>query len=85
MLDEFCPICGSPNCLLKHRGKWGWLLIGGVVVAWDLIANDSLSAAFGRCDRKVTATATAVTTLHLFGLLPKKCDPFYILLGIARR
>lgn len=66
-------------------GTWGWLGIAGFVLAYDTwaMAKDSqtLSTAFkinlGHPKwRWVVLPAWLLTSLHLFGLLPARIDPF---------
>lgn len=62
-------------------GGAGWLVVGTVVVAWDLAAPETLSAAFGRARSSpvgcaVLAVAWGALTGHLFRILPGRADPF---------
>lgn len=63
----------------------GWWLLVGYVIAWDwLVAGkfkgETLTSGFHRARqgrlRRGLAALWAVTTLHLFGLLPPRLDPF---------
>jgi len=62
-------------------GGAGWLVIGVLVLAWDVAAPETLTAAFQRArSGPVSGTAVAVAwallTGHLFDVLPKRADPF---------
>jgi hypothetical protein len=65
------------------QGGAGWLVIGVLVLAWDVAAPETLTAAFQRArSGPVSGTAVAVAwallTGHLFDVLPKRADPFRI-------
>lgn len=59
----------------------GWLGLAAYVVAWDYAMSgwegSSLTHGFqhARC-RPALVVLWGITTLHLFGLLPKNVDPF---------
>lgn len=62
-------------------GILGWASIACAVVAFDGMAEETLSHAFKRgLDnpkyRPVVLGALAITNLHLLGLLPRPIDPF---------
>jgi hypothetical protein len=62
-------------------GAAGWLVIGVLVVAWDVAAPETLTAAFQRARSgpvggTAVAVAWALLTGHLFDVLPKGADPF---------
>jgi hypothetical protein len=72
------------------RGDAGWLLIGAMVVAWDLTAPETLSTAFRRArSGPISSTVLIVTwgclTAHLFQVIPDQADPLQALLITARR
>jgi hypothetical protein len=63
----------------------GWCLLVAYVVAWDWVVagkreGETLTSGFHRArkgrHRHTLAALWAVTTLHLFGLLPPRLDPF---------
>jgi hypothetical protein len=63
------------------QGGAGWLVIGVLVLAWDVAAPETLSAAFQRARSNpvsgaVVAVAWALLTGHLFDVLPERADPF---------
>ncbi len=65
------------------KGSIGWVAIAAGVLAWDLLADETLTDAFRRAhahpaSRVVVVAAWAVLTGHLFGLIPDKADPFYV-------
>lgn len=71
-------------------GGAGWLVIGALVVGWDLIAPETLSAAFrrarsGRVGSTVVVMAWACLTGHLFQVIPDRADPFVALFITAPR
>jgi hypothetical protein len=70
-------------------GGAGWLVIGVLVLAWDVAAPETLSAAFQRArSGPVSGTAVAVAwallTGHLFDVLPKRADPFGLSIDTVR-
>lgn len=72
----FCRICGAPDCFRKHGGAKGWCLIAGVVLAWDVLAGETLSCAFLRHrSHPLTVLAWGGLTAHLFGVIPRRYDP----------
>jgi hypothetical protein len=63
-------------------GALGWVLVGGVVLAWDLTAPETLSDAFRRArgnpaGAAAVALSWGVVTAHLYGKLPKAADPLH--------
>lgn len=63
-------------------GTWGWIGLTAYVAAWDALAPETLTGAFGRAvlhprKRWQVIAAWGVTTAHLFHLLPKRFDPIY--------
>jgi hypothetical protein len=48
-----------------------------LILAWDLVAPETLSAAFARAPRWVAVGSTAVVCAHLFDLLPEQVDPLH--------
>jgi hypothetical protein len=70
-------------------GGAGWVVVGTVVVAWDVVAPETLSAAFQRARSSpvgfaVLAVAWGALTVHLFQILPGCADPFNAPVGLAR-
>jgi hypothetical protein len=70
-------------------GGAGWLVVGTVVVAWDVVAPETLSAAFQRARSSpvgfaVLVVAWGALTGHLFQLLPGRADPFNAPVDLAR-
>ena len=70
-------------------GGAGWLVIGVLVVAWDVAAPETLTAAFQRArSSPVSGTAVAVAwallTGHLFDVLPERADPFRLSIDSVR-
>jgi hypothetical protein len=61
------------------RGHHGWVALAAFVAAWDLTQEETLSAAFRRTPTPIKTLAWGVTTAHLFGVLPRQIDPFYLL------
>ncbi|HUB42198.1 MAG TPA: hypothetical protein VMA72_25385 [Streptosporangiaceae bacterium] len=71
-------------------GGAGWIVVGTVVVAWDLVAPETLSAAFQRARSSpvgfaVLAVTWGALTGHLFRVLPVQADPFNAPVDFARR
>ncbi len=71
-------------------GGAGWIVVGTVVVAWDLVAPETLSAAFQRARSSpvgfaVLAVAWGALTGHLFLVLPGRAEPFNAPVNLARR
>lgn len=65
---------------------FGWSLLVVYVIAWDWgvahrMHGETLTAGFARVPRghwrRALVGVWGVTTLHLFGLLPSKLDPFH--------
>lgn len=57
---------------------WGFLVTG--VVAWDVLAPETLSSAYDRymehpLKRIIAVGAVAITGAHLLNLLPRQIDP----------
>lgn len=64
-------------------GAAGWVSVGAVVVAAEVIDARTMSEAFHAASRHPIAGPTialgwGVLTAHLFGVLPKKYDPFHL-------
>lgn len=75
--QEHCLICGNPMPCDRHIGAIGWVCLAGFVLAWDVLSPETLSTVFGRHRKHpLVVAAWAVTTAHLFGVLPKRYDPF---------
>ena len=71
------------------QGGAGWLVIGVLVVAWDVAAPETLTAAFQRArsgpvSGTAVALAWALLTGHLFDVLPKRADPFRLSIDSVR-
>jgi len=63
-------------------GTIGWAALAAAVLAWDLLAPETLSDAFGRgCAsqprRAITIGAWVILTAHLFDVLPERADPLH--------
>ena len=66
---------------MKTSGALGWLGLATYVTFWDYHVEDTLSTAFRRSlhrpvRRWIVVFAWVLTTLHLFGGLPERYDPF---------
>jgi hypothetical protein len=82
------PAAGAVKPWLQGGGA-GWLVIGVLVLAWDVAAPETLTAAFQRArSGPVSGTAVAVAwallTGHLFDVLPKRADPFRLSIESVR-
>lgn len=67
----------------ERSGTLGWAALAAGVAAWDLLAPETLTAAFKRGTENVhtrpfVVGALGVTALHLLGVLPRQIDPFYL-------
>ena len=74
----------------ERSGGIGWLGIATGVVAWDIMAPESLTHAFHRGmenprTRPLVLGALAITAAHLLEVIPRQYDPFYIFIDKARR
>jgi hypothetical protein len=71
----------------RHPGIDGWLVVAAVVLAAEALDEKTMSAAFKSLPWKVKLTVWTITTLHLFGVLPRRADPFMWLaaLPVPRR
>lgn len=72
-----------------EAGTAGWLGLAAAVVAWDLLAPETLSSAFrrsrtGPVRRVVIGAAWAVLTAHLFEVFPPEHDPLHIFMTHGR-
>jgi hypothetical protein len=70
-------------------GGAGWLVIGVLVLAWDVAAPETLTAAFQRArsgpvSGAAVAVAWALLTVHLFDVLPERADPFRLSIDTVR-
>jgi hypothetical protein len=73
----------------RQSGGAGWLLLTVLVVAWDIAAPETMSAAFRRATatpagRVVVMTTWGVITAHLFSALPRAVDPLYAVTLLRR-
>lgn len=70
------------KCPVKP-GVRGWLFLGAVVLAADLLDEATLSETFKdfsrtRGGRVITCAGWAILTAHLFGAIPSEFDPFVL-------
>jgi hypothetical protein len=63
---------------VKVTGATGWAVIVVFVAAWDYTAPETLSAAFARA-HPAKVVVWGILTAHLFKAVPRKYDPFYLL------
>lgn len=64
---------------VSRVGTWGWGLLLAGVVAWDVLADETLSKACQRgLENKYTGPVVAMTlgyvTCHLAGVIPERAD-----------
>lgn len=64
-------------------GTLGWLAIAGGVLAFDLIADETLTHAYRRGienprTRPAVLAGTGYVVAHLTGILPRRLDAFYL-------
>jgi hypothetical protein len=69
-----------PIRVLPTKGSWGWLGLAGYVVAFDVLSQETLSAAFTTavtCPRRRpwVVASTAYLVLHLYHGIPDRYDP----------
>lgn len=74
---------------VPRNGAIGWAALAAGVLAWDLMAEETLTGAFRRARQHPAGlAAVAVTwgilTAHLFGALPRRMDPF-VVIAIRKR
>ena len=71
----------------SKSGTYGWALLGGFVLAWDLLAPETLSSAADRAlehpvGKFVAYGVGAVTVAHVFNVFDQlgleKYDPFLV-------
>jgi len=65
----------------SRAGTIGWIGLGAGVLAFDVLAPETLTSAYGRylerpVSRIIAVGALAVTAAHLVGALPNQVDPF---------
>lgn len=66
------------------RGAAGWAVLAAGIVAWDLLAPETLSASFRKAhDHPASAAAVTVAwallTAHLWNVLPQAADPLHVI------
>lgn len=65
-----------------HSTKYAWAAIGSFVLAWDVLAPETLSHGVDRAlehspvARAAALGGIAITAAHLANLLPEQIDPF---------
>jgi hypothetical protein len=64
-------------------GAAGWVAVGVVVIAAELLDESTMSEAFLTASRHpvgrpVILSAWGILTAHLFGIIPSKYDPVYL-------
>lgn len=64
---------------MAKGGELGWAAIGIFVAGFDILAPETLTAAFKRAPLPVRLGALAITSAHLLDLIPHSVDPFYLL------
>jgi hypothetical protein len=70
-----------------RRGGLGWALVAIGILIWDLTApeDQQLTDAWRRANRRgpvsaaLVGAAWAVTTAHLYGLIPARFDPLHMI------
>ena len=72
------------------RAFLGWSSLAAIVALADYYGERTMSEAFRaasqtRYGRPVMIAVWTTLTLHLFGLLPERRDPFCLLMAPARR
>lgn len=65
-----------------RSAELGWALLIGSIAVYDCVAPETLSSGFRRgleAHRGLVIGAWALTSAHLFGLIPEELDPFKFL------
>jgi len=80
----------EPSERPSRMGTLGWVACAAGVAIFDIVANETMSSAFRRgLENPKTAApvigAWAVTTAHLFGVLPERIDPFVQTFNVLER
>lgn len=83
-MEIFYPQIGRTVVNREHIGTLGWGLVAGGVLAWDMIATETLSNAFHRGlenekTRPFVVAGLGITACHLMGVIPPKLDPFKLI------
>ena len=79
-----CRVCQSDE-IHHHIGKWGWVGLVALVILWDCVAPETLSAVFRRRrTNPATILAWSALTAHLFGLFPPRYDPILRMFRFVR-
>jgi len=79
-----------PDEATSRAGTLGWAALATGVLIFDVVAHETMSSAFRRgLNNPRTAApvigAWAITTAHLFGVLPEKLDPFIQTFNVLER
>ena len=64
----------------SNSANYGWAAIGTGVLAWDVLAPETLSEGVDRALEKrrfLTSAAIGITAAHLLNLLPESIDPIH--------
>lgn len=72
---------------MERSGTLGWGILIGGVLAWDILAPETLSGAVDRALDKhplLTTLAIGTTALHLLNVLPEQIDPLHHLTRLKR-
>lgn len=70
----------KPRLLGEHAGTIGWIGLAAYVIAWDLLAPETLSAAADRAlehnyMKYVAWGLGGIVTGHVLNVIPDKVDP----------
>lgn len=74
-------------------GRWpspseqAWLTLAGGVVAWDMLADETLSSACHRAVKvhpRIVRGGIVALAAHLADVIPKSIDPIHWLFAILR-
>lgn len=68
----------------SHAGNWGWVGLTAGVVAWDILAPETLSNAVDRYmddpfGRVAVLGTVAIVGAHLLNLFPEQYDPIELI------
>jgi hypothetical protein len=72
-----------------QSGTTGWVMVAAGVIAWDLLAQETMSSAVHRACSTPQGTVLfiagwGILTAHLLAVLPEKADPLMILLKAVK-
>lgn len=75
--------------LREHAGLVGWGVVGGAIIATEILSPETLSTCsdrllrgeYGRVSRLAWQVGSAVLFAHTMNLIPEKIDPIHQVVG----